>query len=76
MWQRVHTTTTSGKSAQYSENTALHEENSALKDEVSVLKERLTWFEKQVYGQKSEKSEVMQISSRVSRQTNAKSKPL
>ena len=43
----------------FSENTALHEENAALKDELSVLKERLAWFEKQVYGQKSEKSEVI-----------------
>ena len=45
--------------AVFSENTALHEENSALKDELSVLKERLAWFEKQVYGQKSEKTEVV-----------------
>ena len=45
--------------AVFAENTALHEENSALKDELSVLKERLAWFEKQVYGQKSEKSEVV-----------------
>lgn len=30
-----------------------------MKDELSVLKERLAWFEKQVYGQKSEKSEVV-----------------
>ena len=45
--------------AVFAENTALHEENSALKDELSVLKERLAWFEKQVYGQKSEKTEVV-----------------
>ena len=45
--------------AVFAENTALHEENAALKDEVSELKERLAWFEKQVYGQKSEKTEVV-----------------
>ena len=45
--------------AVFSENTALHEEVSQLKDEVSILKERLAWFEKQVYGQKSEKTEVV-----------------
>lgn len=45
--------------AVFAENTALHEENAALKDELVVLKERLAWFEKQVYGQKSGKSEVV-----------------
>ena len=45
--------------AVFSENTALHEENAALKDELSELKERLAWFEKQIYGQKSEKTEVV-----------------
>lgn len=52
--------------AVFAENTALHEEvsqlkgeMSSLKDENAVLKERLAWFEKQVYGQKSEKSEVV-----------------
>ena len=45
--------------AVFAENTALHEEVSQLKDENAILKERLAWFEKQVYGQKSEKSEVV-----------------
>ena len=45
--------------AVFAENTALHEENAALKDENAILKERLAWFEKQVYGQKSEKTEVV-----------------
>ena len=45
--------------AVFSENTALHEENAALKDENAILKERLAWFEKQIYGQKSEKTEVV-----------------
>lgn len=45
--------------AVFAENTALHEEVSQLKDELSILKERLAWFEKQVYGQKSEKTEVV-----------------
>ncbi len=35
------------------------EENTALKEENAELKERLAWLEKQVYGQKSEKSEVV-----------------
>ncbi|MBE6614178.1 MAG: IS66 family transposase [Ruminococcaceae bacterium] len=34
-------------------------ESASRPDEVSVLKERLAWFEKQVYGQKSEKTEVI-----------------
>lgn len=41
------------------ENTALHEENAALKDENAELQERLAYLEKVVYGQKSEKSEVV-----------------
>ena len=41
------------------QNTALHEENAELKDELAVLKERVAWFEKQFYGQKSEKTEVV-----------------
>ena len=45
--------------AVFAENTALHEELTALKGELSELKERLAWYEKQVYGQKSEKSEVV-----------------
>ena len=45
--------------AVFAENTALHEEVSQLKDENAILKERLAWFEKQVYGQKSEKSEIV-----------------
>ncbi len=34
-------------------------ENLALKEENSELKEQLAWFKKQVYGQKTEKSEVV-----------------
>ena len=45
--------------AVFAENTALHEENAELKDELAILKERVAWFEKQFYGQKSEKSEVV-----------------
>lgn len=45
--------------AVYAENNALHNENAALKDENAELKERLAWFEKQVYGKKSEKTEVV-----------------
>lgn len=41
------------------ENSALHEEVSVLTDENAVLKERLAWFEKQLYGQKSEKTKVV-----------------
>ena len=45
--------------AVFEQNTALHEENAELKDELAVLRERVAWFEKQFYGQKSEKSEVV-----------------
>ena len=45
--------------AVFAENTALHEELTALKNENTELKERLAWYEKQIYGQKSEKSEVV-----------------
>ena len=45
--------------AVFAQNTALHEENAELKDELAVLKERVAWFEKQFYGQKSEKTEVV-----------------
>ena len=40
-------------------NTALHEENAALHEENAELKERLAYLEKIVYGQKSEKTEVV-----------------
>jgi len=70
VWQQVPTTTTSGKSANpccrknssfRSNCRSLHHppESASRPDEVSVLKERLAWFEKQVYGQKSEKTEVI-----------------
>jgi hypothetical protein len=39
--------------------TALHEEVSQLKDENAIVKEQLAWLKKQVYGQKSEKTEVV-----------------
>ena len=45
--------------AVFAQNTALHEELSTLKDENAILKERVAWFEKQFYGQKSEKTEVV-----------------
>ena len=45
--------------AVFEQNTALHEELSTLKDENAILKERVAWFEKQFYGQKSEKTEVV-----------------
>lgn len=45
--------------AVFTENTRLHEENAELKDENAVLKERLAWFEKQIYGRKTEKTEVV-----------------
>ena len=43
----------------FEQNTALREENAELKDELAVLRERVAWFEKQFYGQKSEKTEVV-----------------
>lgn len=45
--------------AVFAQNTAFHEELSTLKDENAILKERVAWLEKQFYGQKSEKTEVV-----------------
>ena len=45
--------------AAYEAYAVLKDENATLKEENAALKEQLAWLKKQIYGQKSEKTEVV-----------------